>query len=246
MNHSLNISDAAFQLETPIVLPADEVHVWRVELAQVAPAEQRWEPILSADERTRAARFHFSRDRQRYTATRALLRMILAGYAESDPKELMFDYSKTGKPSLNSAKNEKVEFNVSHSGEVALLAFTRGREVGVDVEQIRENFDHEAIARRFFSRQEQSQLAALQPAERCRGFFRCWTRKEAYIKAEGTGLSLPLQQFDVSLGAGEASLLLATRPDSAEAARWTLREVPAGDGYVAALCVQGDGWRLRL
>ncbi len=245
MNHSLNIRDAAFQLETPIVLPADEVHVWRVELAQVAPAEQRWEAILSADERTRAARFHFSRDRQRYTATRALLRTILAGYLDSDPKKLVFRYSKTGKPSLYSAQDE-VEFNVSHSGEAALLAFTRDRALGVDVEQIRENFDHEAIAGRFFSSQEQLQLAALPPAERYWGFFRCWTRKEAYIKAEGTGLSLPLQQFDVSLGGGVANLLLATRPDSGEAARWTLREVPAENGYAAALCVRGDGWRLRM
>lgn len=246
MNHSLNISDAAFQLETPIVLAADEVHVWRVELAHIAPAEQRWEPILSADERTRAARFHFSRDRQRYTATRALLRTILAGYTSSDPKELVFHYSKTGKPSLNSGDGRAVDFNVSHSGQVALLAFTRGRRVGVDVEQVRENFDHEAIAGRFFSRQEQGQLAALPSAERYKGFFRCWTRKEAYIKAEGSGLSLPLHQFDVCLGPGAGSLLLATRPDSGEAARWKLCEVPAGDGYVAALCVQGDGWRLKL
>ena len=244
MNHSLHIRDAAFQLETPIALPADEVHVWRAELAQVAPAERRWEPILSPDERTRAARFHFSRDRQHFTATRALLRIILAGYLASDPGDLTFRYSKTGKPSLNSAEN--LEFNVSHSGEVALLAFTRGRQVGVDVEHLRENFDHEAIARRFFSRQEQQQLAELAPAERYRGFFRCWTRKEAYIKAEGTGLSLPLHQFDVSLGTGEASLLLATRPESVEAARWTLCEVPAGNDYLAALCVQGGGWRLRM
>lgn len=246
MNHSLNISNAAFQVEAPIALPADEVHVWRVELAHVATAKQRWEPILSADERTRAARFHFLRDRQRYTATRALLRMLLSGYLGLNPQELVFSYSKSGKPSLNSGDNEKLEFNVSHSGEIALLAFTRDRDVGVDVEQIRENFDHEAIAGRFFSVPEQQQLAALPMAERYRGFFRCWTRKEAYIKAEGSGLSLPLQQFDVSLGAGAPSLLLATRPDSAEAARWTLREVPAGEGYVAALCVQGDGWRLKL
>jgi 4'-phosphopantetheinyl transferase len=246
VNHSLNISDAAFQLETPIVLPADEVHVWRVDLAQVAPAEQRWEPILSADERTRALRFHFTRDRQRYTATRALLRTVLSGYAGATPEELVFRYSKTGKPALQSGESRRVEFNVSHSGEVALLAFARGRELGVDVEQIRENFDHDAIAGRFFSRQEQQQLAALPAVERYRGFFRCWTRKEAYIKADGSGLSLPLHQFDVSLGAGDSSLLLATRPDSAEAARWTLREVPAGGGYVAALCVQGDGWRLKL
>jgi 4'-phosphopantetheinyl transferase len=138
-----------------------------------------------------------------------------------------------------------LEFNVSHSGSVAVLAFARGRALGVDVEQLRENFDHEAIACRFFSEEEQRQLAALQPSERYQGFFRCWTRKEAYIKAQGTGLSLPLHQFDVSLKPGEVNALLFTRPDSAEAARWSLQEVLAGDGYIAALCVSGHGWRLK-
>ena len=134
---------------------------------------------------------------------------------------------------------------MSHSGNAALLAFARGRALGVDVEYMREDFDHAAIAARFFSENEQSQLAALPPADRYRGFFRCWTRKEAYIKAAGTGLSLPLHQFDVSLKPDDENALLSTRPDGAEAARWSMREVPAGDGYVAALCVRGQGWTLR-
>ena len=121
----------------------------------------------------------------------------------------------------------------------------RGRALGVDVEQLRENFDHAAIARRFFSEQEQHQLAALTPSERYHGFFRCWTRKEAYIKAQGAGLSLPLHQFDVSLKPGDLNALLATRPDSVEASRWSLQEVMAGEGYVGAVCVRGHGWRLR-
>ena len=242
----MNISDAAFQIEPRMALPEDEVHLWLVDLASVAAGEKRWEQLLSSDERARAARFHFSKDRQYFTATRALLRTILGSYVDSDPTELVFRYSEKEKPSLNpSPSGSSVEFNVSHSGALALLAFAKGRALGVDVEQVRENFDHEAIARRFFSEEEQRQLAALAPAGRHRTFFRCWTRKEAYIKAQGTGLSLPLKQFDVSLRPGDLDALLSTRPDSAEAARWSLREVPVGADYVAALCVRGHGWRLK-
>jgi 4'-phosphopantetheinyl transferase len=242
----MKISDAAFHLETRIALPEDEVHLWQIELATVAPAEQRWKQILSEDERSRAARFHFSQDRQYFTATRALLRMILGSYLDSNPSELVFQYSEKEKPSLHPCSSgEQWEFNVSHSGSIAMLAFSRGRTLGVDVEQLRDNFDHEAIARRFFSEEEQRQLAALSPSEQYHAFFRCWTRKEAYIKAQGIGLSLPLHQFDVSLKPGDVNALLATRPDHSEAARWSLREVPAGDGYVAALCVRGNGRHLK-
>jgi 4'-phosphopantetheinyl transferase len=246
----MNIADAAFHLETQTTLPEDEVHLWRVDLATVAPgqAEQRWQQLLSADESARAARFHFSKDRQYFTATRALLRMILGSYVGCNPKELVLRYSEKEKPSLaptSTPSETQVEFNVSHSGDLALLAFSRGRALGVDVEQLRENFDHAAIARRFFSEQEQRQLAELPPSERYHGFFRCWTRKEAYVKAQGTGLSLPLDQFDVSLKPGELNALLSTRPDAAEAGQWSLQEVPARDGYVAALCVRGRGWRLK-
>src|SRR5580658_10131471 len=248
VTHSMNISDAAFQLKTQTTLPENEVHLWGVDLAAVAVGEQRWQQLLSEDERARAARFHFSKDRQYFTATRALLRTILASYVRRDPTELVLHYSAKEKPSLTqtlSSSGGQVEFNVSHSGDVAMLAFSRGRALGVDVEQLRENFDHAAIARRFFSEQEQSQLAELPPPERYLGFFRCWTRKEAYIKAQGTGLSMPLDQFDVSLKPGERSALLSTRPDPAEAALWSLQEVQADDGYVAALCVRGHGWRLK-
>jgi 4'-phosphopantetheinyl transferase len=246
----MNISDAAFQLGAQLTLPADEVHLWRIDLATVAPGEQRWRQILSADERTRAERFHFARDRQYFTATRALLRTVLAGYVASDPKQLEFRYSEKGKPSLHASLNaghsgNQVEFNVSHSGGLALLAFARGHALGVDVEKIRQEIDTEALAHRFFSSYEQSQLTALPSSEKYPSFFRCWTRKEAYIKAVGTGLSLPLDQFDVSVHPGEENALRSTRPDHAEAALWSLREIPAGDGYVAALCVRGHGWRLK-
>jgi 4'-phosphopantetheinyl transferase len=241
----MKISDPAFELETQTSLPENEVHLWQIELAAVAAGEQRWQQILAANERARATRFHFSKDRQYFAATRALLRIILGSYLGCDPKELVFRYLEKEKPSLHSPSGSHLEFNVSHSGDISLLAFARDRTLGVDVEHLRDNFDHAAIARRFFSEQEQRQLADLPPSERYHGFFRCWTRKEAYIKALGAGLSLPLDQFDVSLKPGDANALLATRPDPTEAARWSLQEVPSTDGYIAALCVRGQGWRLK-
>jgi 4'-phosphopantetheinyl transferase len=240
----MHISDSNFQLAEQLTLPEDEVHLWQVDLAAVAAAEQRWQQILSADERARAARFHFPRDRQHYTATRALLRTILAGYVAAHPAELVFRYSEKDKPSLALAGNQ-VEFNVSHSGTTALLAFARGRALGVDVERVRDDLDPAVLAHRFFSTHEQNQLATIPPSEKYHAFFRCWTRKEAYIKARGTGLSLPLDQFDVSLRPGDENALLSTRPDAAEAALWSLQEIPAGNGYIAALCVQSHGWRLK-
>jgi 4'-phosphopantetheinyl transferase len=126
-----------------------------------------------------------------------------------------------------------------------VLAFARWREVGVDVEKVRRDVELEQIARRFFSAHEQMQLAALPADERVDAFFRCWTRKEAYIKATGDGLSLPLTQFDVSLANEPGNTLLATRPDESEASRWALQEVSTAPGYTAALCAQGHGWKLK-
>ncbi|MGA2415128.1 MAG: 4'-phosphopantetheinyl transferase superfamily protein [Candidatus Sulfotelmatobacter sp.] len=243
----MHIAAPDFALPKALRLADEEVHLWRVDLATVGPAEARWLPLLSADEAKRAARFHFNRDRQRYVAARAWLRLLLGAYLEFEAKELTFSYSAREKPALGfSYAGRRMEFNLSHSGAVALLVFAWGRQVGVDVEAVRADFEVEAIANRFFSAQEREQLWACPPAERHAAFFRCWTRKEAYIKATGAGLSLPLSQFDVSLAAGETNALLATRPDAAEAERWLLREVPAGPGYVASLCVSGGrGWQLR-
>jgi 4'-phosphopantetheinyl transferase len=242
----MNISDPSFRIDAPLLLPENEVQLWRVDLESIGGDEARWQKVLSSDEAIRASRFHFANHRQRFVAARALLRTILAGYLTTDPTELVFTYSKREKPSLGPAHAENgITFNVSHSGGIALYAFTRQRELGVDVEQIRRDFEVEAIARRFFSPHEQEQLAKLPAAEKIDAFFRCWTRKEAYIKATGDGLSLPLTQFDVSLDGGNTNALVTTRPDAAEAKRWLLREVSAGAGYIAALCVHGRDWKLN-
>jgi 4'-phosphopantetheinyl transferase len=251
MSQIMNIADprsidSNFRIDAPMALPSDEVQLWRAELEALRDEEPRWQNVLSSEESARAARFHFARDRQHFVAARALLRIILGGYLGSDPKSLGFSYSKKEKPSLAPTHaGGRITFNISHSGGVALFAFTREREIGVDVEQVRRDFDLEGIARRFFSLHEQKELADLPTAEKIDAFFRCWTRKEAYIKATGDGLSLPLSQFDVSLAAGEKNALLATRPDEKEAECWRLEEVPAGAGYSGALCVRGKEWRLH-
>lgn len=246
MTQTMNITDSGLRIETSLPLPDGEVQLWRVDLEAIGTDEARWRQLLSSDELARASRFHFSRDRQRFVAARAVLRRILASYLATDPNPLSFSYSTKEKPSLGPVHvGSGITFNVSHSRGIALLAFSRRREIGIDVEQVRRDADLEAIARRFFSGREQSQLAALPAEEKVDAFFRCWTRKEAYIKATGDGLSLPLSQFDVSLAAGEKNALLETRPDGSEAGRWLLQEVPAGPGYIAALCVRGQDWKLN-
>jgi 4'-phosphopantetheinyl transferase len=135
---------------------------------------------------------------------------------------------------------------MAHSSNLALYAFTQDCEIGVDVEKMRRIPDLEQIADRYFCSAERSEvLSNKDTSARHEAFFRCWTRKEAYIKATGDGLSLPLSQFDVSLGEGEQNALLATRPDAAEASHWLLRDVPGGPGFMAALCVRGQNWKLK-
>jgi 4'-phosphopantetheinyl transferase len=246
MSQTMDIADAEFSIDAPLALADDEVQVWRLDLEAIRADESHWREVLSPDEWTRTSRFHFAVDRRRFAASRGWLRKILAGYLSADPRSLSFAYSKKEKPSLGPAHaSSGITFNVSHSGEVALLAFARRREIGVDVEQVRRDFDVEAIAKRFFSAHEQQQLAAFADENKFEAFFRCWTLKEAYVKATGEGLSLPLHQFDVSLAGNDCDALLSCRPDDSETLRWSLREISAGAGYAAAVCVCGRDWHLK-
>lgn len=228
-------------------LAAGEAHVWRACLSPgAAVLRELWES-LSPDERGRAGRFHFRRDREHFVAARGALRNILGRYLGSEPGRLLFSYDGYGKPSLGGETcGGPLRFNVSHSGGVALYALTAGPEVGVDIEQVREEFASLEIAERFFSRREYAALEALAPDERASAFFDCWTRKEAYIKARGEGLSHPLHLFSVSLGPCEPAALLSTENDPQEAARWSLVELSPGEGYRAALAVRGERPLLRL
>jgi 4'-phosphopantetheinyl transferase len=161
------------------------------------------------------------------------------------PERLHFVYSHRGKPALVSGPQQPLKFNVSHSGELALYAIAWRRELGVDIEQIRTDIEFEQIAKRFFSQNEYSTLHALPSTLKAIGFFNCWTRKEAYIKARGEGLALPLDRFDVSLAPGQAAALLHVQDDPQERQRWTLHALPVHPQYAAALAVEGAGGRLR-
>ena len=217
-----------------------EAHLWRLDLDAAGSAAAV--DILSEDERARAARFHFERDRQRFIAGRAALRRILAAYLGRSPADLVFTVGPHGKPAV---ENLGLEFNLSHSAGCGLLAVTRDRRVGVDVERVRADFAGEDIARRFFAPAEVEALAGSAPDQYATGFFRCWTRKEAYVKARGDGLSLALDRFEVPLDQGATRALAACLDDPSECARWSLREVVPAPGYVGALVVEGDGWTLR-
>jgi 4'-phosphopantetheinyl transferase len=197
---------------------------------------------LAADEHVRAEQFYFERDREHFIAARGVLRAILGGYLNRAPESLSFCYSSHGKPALaGETDDDAIRFNVSHSHGVALFAVTRGREVGIDVEHIRSDLEVAEIAERFFSQREVAMLRTLPTEAQRQAFFCYWTRKEAYIKARGEGLSLPLNQFDVS---GEPAAIFATQQDTSEASRWSLQELTPAPGYAAAITVEGHGWHL--
>jgi 4'-phosphopantetheinyl transferase len=217
---------------------AHQVHVWHAELTDVEDA-RNLEPLLSHDENQRASRFRFPEHRRRFVIARGFLRQLVAAYLEVLPRDVRFAYSEAGKPELSAIHASDIRFNVSHSGEIAVFAFAIGRKIGVDVEYIRYDVDVEEIPLRFFSQLEQQTLAALQGREKFEGFFNCWTRKEAYVKAVGSGLSLPLRDFDVSLVPSEPAKLLATRPIAKLASQWSMESLDLGHEYAAAVVVEG-------
>ncbi len=224
-----------------------EVHVWSAELnAPPAQLERFWQ-ILSPDERDRANRFRFERDKNYYVATRGWLRTLLGRYLDAAPDGLRFDYGEQGKPFLAASTGaDGLQFNVSHAHGAALLAFCRGTAVGVDVEKIRPLSDAAAVAARFFSERENRAFNAVPPDRQEEAFFTCWTRKEAFIKAVGEGLSYPLSQFDVTLKPGEPARFLQIRGSAAEAAEWMLFGLRPLPEYIGAVAVRGRNWRLTL
>jgi 4'-phosphopantetheinyl transferase len=227
-----------------LTLAPDEVHVWRASLDLPASRVCALGDVLVADERARAARFHFERDRTHWTVARARLRLLLARYLGGPPDRFRFALGAHGKPALARPEGGDLRFNVSHSQDLALYAVTRGREVGVDLEGLRPDFATDEIAERFFSPAERRALRAVAPELRCDAFFACWTRKEAYIKARGLGLAIPLDAFDVSLAPDEPAALLATRDEPGDSVRWSLAALSPGPGFAGALVAEGHEWRV--
>jgi 4'-phosphopantetheinyl transferase len=229
----------------PTISP-HEVHLWRMTLDHPGAVALRLGPYLSPEERRRAGRFHSESDRVRFVVGRGSLRTILGRYLGREPVAVAFDYGAQGKPMLAGPRDDlPLQFNLSHSQGLAVLAVTLGRQVGVDVEQIRPVADAEQIVARFFSARERDEFSRLPDGRRLDAFFRGWTRKEAYLKATGAGLSLPLDQFDVPLDPEEPPRLVDVAGRPQEAARWSLWDLAPGPGFCGAVAVEDGAGLLR-
>lgn len=238
-----------FLPDEQITIRDKTVHIWLASLnLKATQLLELWRTLAPA-ERERALRFRSQKDCDRFTAARGLLRTLLGHYLQRQPAQIEFCYNAHGKPALaDNGGTAPLQFNLSHSSEFALFAFARARRLGVDIEYIRPHIVEEDIAGHFFSPTEVKALRALPERLRQKAFFACWTRKEAYIKARGEGLSLPLHEFDVSLAPNKPARLLKVNNSPDEAARWSLHELLSGPDYVAALAVEGhdcqfEHWR---
>jgi 4'-phosphopantetheinyl transferase len=237
---------------TDLSLPPNEVHIWRVDLEATPEVVQRCGAVLTPTERARAQRYVFEHHRRRWIVSRATLRLLLSRYLDTEPTLFEFDLNEFGKPSLATPYKEmNIEFNLSHSAEIALYAFTRERLVGVDVEYMRADLDFDGMARHSFSLQEQHVLRNLVGEEKRRTFFRGWTCKEAYAKALGKGFSQAFDQFSVSLLPSQPFALVQQNEDARELTRWSFLELDAAPGYAAAAVVEGHEcqakcWQLSL
>ena len=227
-------------------LKTNEIHVWRASLEQSVSRFQMLSQTLSPDERMRAERFHFDQDSRCFIASRGILRTILGWYLSVKPDQLQFCYGRYGKPALSDTfGKETIRFNLSKSDGVALFAFTRNREIGVDIECVRDISEMDDIAERFFSVKENDVFRALPKSKRKEAFFYCWTRKEAFVKAIGNGLSYPLDKFEVSLVPGQPADLLSIEGSSKGAAQWYIQDLGPASGFAAAFAVRRRSWRLH-
>jgi 4'-phosphopantetheinyl transferase len=225
-----------------MVLPEDAIHVWAfpTRTAETAGLER----VLADDERMRADRFRFGHLRESFVIAHGVLRHLLGRYLGVRPSELRFTYGSKGKPAVISESG--LEFNMSHSGRMALVAMTRRRPIGVDIEEIRPLSGMSKIAESFFGPEEASEIFSLPEAERELAFFSCWTRKEAYIKAIGEGLSAPLDRFRVSITANTPARMIHIEDDAAAAEMWCLEDLQVADNYSAALAYRGQRLSLSL
>jgi 4'-phosphopantetheinyl transferase len=218
-----------------LVVAAAGVSVWLADLDGPHDHQAAFE-LLSEDERTRARRFVFDGHRRRFVACRALLRTLLADRIGGRAPDVRFEYGPVGKPALAGGTADGLHFNVSHSDRQALLAFSEGRAIGIDLQQMRPVSDIDRLAATVFSGAERDALARVPPDAQLQAFYNGWTRKEAYIKARGEGLGR-LRAIDVALTPGEPARLLGVDGDPSEAARWSLEALSVLPGFAAALCV---------
>jgi len=231
---------------THFLLSKKGVQIWRAALDLPSSRVEEFKETLSIDERSRAGRFHFEEDRRRFIARRGILRLILGCYLSVEPGAIRFGYEKNGKPRLQNAFGKKdIQFSLSHSEGLALYVFSRDHEVGVDVERIREFPEMEKIVEQFFSVRERVVFGSVPISERKETFFSWWTRKEAFTKATGDGLSYPLDAFDISVTPGKSVELLKTLGDAQKGSRWSMWDVRPAEGFGGAFVVEGGSWEVQ-
>jgi 4'-phosphopantetheinyl transferase len=221
----------------------EKIDIWRVCLKRDPLSVGTLFETLSPDERQKANKFHFARDRDHFVVARGSLRKILGWYINVSPSQISFFYNKYGKPFLVQ-ENQSFQFNISHSNDLAVIAVTSGREVGLDIEFVNENLDVLSTVQSVFSETEISAFKALPPNLRTGAFFRGWTRKEAYIKALGKGFSYPLEQFKVSVMTDEPDISFRTY-DHQKIRDWSLMSFGAQEEYMGAVVVEGKIGTIR-
>lgn len=239
----MNLTTWKNYCEQSLIVDSD-VRVWRVKLNIQDKVIRMLENLLSPDEIDRANHFMFAKDRVHFIACRGQLRILLAQASGIRPDKLQFGYNGYGKPYLVFPGSGPY-FNVSHSNNLALVAISVDFQIGVDIEFMRLNTDPLQIARNFFSRHEYQQLINLPQNQQKEAFYNCWTRKEAYIKACGKGLSIPLNEFDVTLKPGEPAKIIESRFDPSSVCNWQLDSLPVPQGYIAALAVNARPYEVR-
>ena len=227
-------------------LTEDEVHVWRVSTKHAASEANGLLATLQPEERSRAERFRFERDRKKFIYIHGTLRIALGRYLQVEPDQLRYLYTCYGKPYLadQGKSSAELHFNISCSKDYALFAFAR-RQIGIDIEHMRPGVAADDVAERFFSKHEVDELRRLPRTLQDEAFLNCWTRKEAYIKARGEGLSIALDLFEVSLIPGQPAALLSSKSQPDDVERWSLRSLVPGPDYISAVAVERTGWKLK-
>jgi 4'-phosphopantetheinyl transferase len=225
------------------VLPPDEVHVWWTALTLPDAVIKSLSELLSLDERERGSRFKVALPAKRFAAGRAFLRLALGRYLQARPHSVQFETSAYGKPAL--AGSSDLRFNLSHSEDVGVVAITRGRQIGVDVERIRAEVNARELSDRFFSVPEADWVRSTAGSELMLRFFTCWTAKEAYVKASGEGLSRPLRNFSVMPGPRYPGLQLTVFDDPEESQRWTMLQLQPAPDFCGALAIEGQNSTVR-
>jgi len=214
----------------------EDIHIWYCDFDLNRDKVEYYSSLLSEDEKQKASRFKFKKDEVCYIISRGILRLLIGSYLRINPKDLNFKYTSFGKPFLTF--ENQLKFNVSHSGKMATFAFFKDKEVGVDIEKVKDDFDVLELAQNFFSKTEIIALEKQSKEELSKAFFRCWTRKEAFIKAEGSGLSFPLDKFAVSLDDDYKADLLETEFNPAEKEDWSLSSFVPAPSYLGAIAVK--------